>query len=176
MQDLQEDQALFGEEGRILGVTRSTTRTTTIPTAAESGKSGPSDRAEEPPPGVTDDADLEGDGMHGGECYGGQCGTPGMDGPDESGGGGYQDPSANQTFGGSDPAAPPASVEVEVTETQAGQVPVGVDAIEGGLEGMSPARRIRWLKKRRLQVIEQIKKLQILHDRIQEKADSLEEE
>jgi hypothetical protein len=41
---------------------------------------------------------------------------------------------------------------------------------------MSPAKRIKWLKKRRAEIVGQIKKLQILHDRIQEKADQIEEE
>jgi hypothetical protein len=41
---------------------------------------------------------------------------------------------------------------------------------------MRPAKRINWLKKRRAKIIEQIKKLQILHDRIWEKAEQIEEE
>jgi hypothetical protein len=53
---------------------------------------------------------------------------------------------------------------------------MGVDGGEGDLEGMSPAKRIKWLKKRRAEIVGQIKKLQILHDRIQEKADQIEEE
>ena len=182
MQDFQEDQALFGEEGRILSVTRTKTERTEMPTSFQSGKSGTENR-DEGEPGPADDLDADAitdDGAlppaGGEECYGGQCGTPGLDGPDESGGGGaWQDPHSDASIGGSDPDAP-ASVEVEVTSTQEGRVPVGVDAGEADLERMSPAKRVKWLKKRRAQIVEQIKKLQILHDRIQEKAEQIEEE
>jgi len=176
MQDFQEDQALFGEEGRILGVTRSTTTTTKLPGAySEKTDSGSRDEGE---PGPTDDldGDITQDGAappNGEECFGGQCGTPGLD-PDESGGG-WQDPHSDAAIGGSDPSSPP-SVEVEITATQEGQVPVGMDAGEADLEGMSPAKRVKWLKRRRAEIVEQIKKLQILHDRIQEKAEKIEEE
>jgi hypothetical protein len=163
MQDLQEDQALFGEEGRIISVTRTKTDRTEMPTSFQAGKSGDENRhdGEPSPPGPTDD--MDGDladpgeegiagsgGGWGNECYGGQCGTPGLD--------------------------EPATVEVEVTSTQEGQVPMGVDAGEADAVAMSPAKRVKWLKQRRAQIIEQIKKLQILHDRIQEKAEQIEEE
>ncbi len=172
MQDFQKDQVLFGEEGRILGVTRSQTTTTTLP----SGKSGTDDRnggqTEEQPEGwavPTDDLDADGTGPPN-ECYGGQCGTPGLD---ESADGDWADPHADQSVGGSEPSAP---LEVEVTSIQEGRVPMGVDGGEADLEGMSPAGRIKWLRKRRAEIVEQIKKLQILHDRIQEKAERIEEE
>jgi hypothetical protein len=153
MQDFQEDQALFGEEGRILGVTRSKT-----------GESGTENKIEgEPDPSTAepnaDYADSDDDASVGGGfgregCYGGQCGTPGLD-----------------DFG-----EPPAPVKVEVTSIQSGRVPMGVDGGEGEMIGMRPAKRINWLKKRRAKIIEQIKKLQILHDRIWEKAEQIEEE
>jgi hypothetical protein len=161
MQDFQEDQALFGEEGRILSVTR--TKTESAPGLYTDKTDGDGKRHEgEPgPPDPTDDIDADdhadpgedgivGGGAWGNECYGGQCGTPGLD--------------------------EPATVEVEVTSTQEGQVPMGVDAGEGDAVAMSPAKRVKWLKKRRAQIVEQIKKLQILHDRIQEKAEQIEEE
>ena len=179
MQDFQEDQVLFGEEGRILGVTRSKTSTTTLPSGYQNEKSG-ADTRNEGEPGPADD--LDGDFTDGaapptGECYGGQCGTPGLDdGPDESGGGGWQDPHSEASIGGADPSPPSPEVRVEITASQEGQVPVGVDAAEADLESMSPAKRIKWLKQRRAKIIEQIKKLQILHDRIQEKAEQIEEE
>ena len=165
MQDFQEDQALFGEEGRILGVTRSTTTTTTLPagTYADKTDSGTRTEGEQGPPDMptadmddddhadpAEDGAISGGGSWGNECYGGQCGTPGMD---ESG-----------------------TVEVEVTSTQEGRVPMGVEGDEGEAASMSPAKRVKWLKKRRAEIIEQIKKLQILHDRIQEKAEKIEEE
>jgi hypothetical protein len=172
MRDFQEDQVLFGEDGRILSVTRSKTDPTELPIRSPTEKSGT--EGEDPDPqNVTDAADMD-DGMTPpGECYGGQCGTPGLD---ESGGGSWQDPHGDSSMGGSEPAEPPGSVEVEVTSTQEGRVPMGVDGGEGDLEGMSPAKRIKWLKKRRAEIVGQIKKLQILHDRIQEKADQIEEE
>lgn len=152
MQDFQKDQALFGEEGRILGVTRSQTSTTTVPSGFQTGKSGTDDRNEgEPGPA----GDLNADGMAPpGECYGGQCGTPGLDAS----------------------ADPSPLVEVEITSIREGRLPMGVDGGEADLEGMSPARRIKWLKKCRAEIVGQIKKLQILHDRIQEKAEKIEEE
>lgn len=160
MQDFQEDQALFGEEGRILSVTQTKTDRTEVPSTFQADKSGERNEGEPGPPGPTDDMDADhadpgddgaiGGGAWGNECYGGQCGTPGLD---ESG-----------------------TVEVEVTSTQEGRVPMGMEEGEGDAAGMSPAKRVRWLKRRRAEIVEQIKKLQILHDRIQEKAEKIEEE
>jgi len=165
MQDFQEDQALFGEEGRILGVTRSTTTTTTIPAGTNAEKTDSGTRNEGDPAVPAEDMDLgdhadpdDGQAVSGGgwgdECYGGQCGTPGLD----------------------DSTQPPAPVEIAVTSTQEGQVPMGVEAGEGDAVAMSPTRRVKWLQKRRAEIVGQIKKLQILHDRIQEKAEKIEEE
>ena len=163
-------------------MTRTKTDRTEMPTSFQAGKSGNENKTEgEPGPADDLDADaITGDGAApptGEECYGGQCGTPGLDGPDESGGGGaWQDPHSDASLGGSDPSETPASVEVEVTSIQEGRVPMGVGASEADLEGMSPAKRVKWLKKRRAEIVGQIKKLQILHDRIQEKAEQIEEE
>lgn len=58
-------------------------------------------------------------------------------------------------------------------ESRAGQVPVNVDASNSDLGQMNPEKKIQALKLRRRQVVERIKKLQILHDRLREKAESL---
>jgi len=167
MRDFQEDQALFGEEGRILGVTRTKTTTVDVPTRVQNDKdSGYRDEVDPEPPGQPTNS---------GECFGGECGTPGLEGTDD--GAWHGDPDTDASLGGGvEQPATPSSVEVEVTSTQTGQVPMGVDAGEGDAVPMSPAKRIKWLKQRRAKIVERIKKLQILHDRIQEKAEQIEEE
>jgi hypothetical protein len=166
MQDFQEDQALFGEEGRILGMTRTKTTTVDVPTRVQDEKSdGYGDQGNAAPPGEPTNS---------GECFGGECGTPGLEGDD---GAWHGDPDTDASLGGGvEQPATPSSIEVEVTSTQIGQVPMGVDAGEGDAVPMSPAKRIKWLKQRRAKIVERIKKLQILHDRIQEKAEQIEEE
>lgn len=59
-------------------------------------------------------------------------------------------------------------------ETRSGQVAANLDENESDFDRLSPEKQIQVLDRRRRQVVEQIKKLQILHDRLREKAESLE--
>jgi len=151
MRDFVEDHALFGEESRTMTVTKTTSYTPPGDRAHGFNSNEKSDDSDPSPDGLLGDpadADMNYDGTMGGECSGGMCGTP-----DESGGGGPIDP---------------------VTETRQGQMPVGVGENDAGLEQMSPAQRLKVLRRHRLLTIEQIKKFQILQDQILEKVELLQ--
>lgn len=154
MNDFQEDQELFAEDSRFIRATRTTSYST-----EKSGGSGDHDASNDEPAthdGLADDyegGDPDvGSAVPAGECAGGFCGTPG-----ESGGAGAE------------------REMVTITATEAGRLPVGVDA-DAALERLGPADRLRVLGRQRRRLVTQIKKLQILHDQLLEKIDHLRDE
>ncbi|HUU03982.1 MAG TPA: hypothetical protein VM425_21275 [Myxococcota bacterium] len=143
MRDFVADHELFGEESRVLKVTR-----TTAPETGQNTFSGSDTKHGEP--STRDDTDIGYDPAPG-ECADGMCGTP-----DESLGGG--------------------GVAGALIQTEQGSLPMGMDSDAARLEGLSPPQLLKALRDNRSLVVTQIKKLQILQDRIQEKAEILEGE
>jgi len=161
MRDFVRDQALFGEESRILKVSKTSTPDGSNPDYSM-GSENDATKQEGMPPGLDGEGDIVtddyGDPMMGGECSGGMCGTPHGGTPQETGG--------SDRNSGAD----------GVIETVEGHVPMGVDADDSNLDNLNPVTQLKLLRASRCKVIEQIKKLQILHDRIQEKVDVLRDE
>jgi len=140
MRDFVEDHTLFGEESRILQLSRQATSNPNAD-AAVSGEGGRQDFSDSTQ--HEDESNLDP--------------TPDADGA------GF--PGAGDSAGALD-----GTLDIE---TRGGQVPVNLEGADSDLGQMDPQKQIQILKRRRLQVVEQIKKLQILHDRLREKAESL---
>jgi len=91
---------------------------------------------------------------------------PGPSEPQGGAGWGGQDPDNSIPFG----TTPPQVVAEE------GQLPIGTEPVEAGMDKRTPARRLQLLNQFRGQMVEQLKKLQKLYDRLHEKAESLQGE
>ncbi len=120
-------------------------------TITETGPSAFSGNGKHGEPTNRDDTETGYDTAVPGECADGMCGTP-----DESLGGG--------------------GVAGASIQTEQGSLPMGMDSDAARLDGLSPPQLLKALRDNRSLVVTQIKKLQILQDRIQEKAESLQGE
>jgi len=143
LRDFMNDQFLFGEESRTLKLSRSST------TLSETNKEDPV------PSEYTDDlpdtAFILGNGTD-------------TDGPPEGGGWRTDEDGYEPSPGGTNPGG-------GISDVKQGRVPVGVEGSDADLSGMTARRQTKILKQRRFETIQQITKLQLLHDLILEKAE-----
>jgi hypothetical protein len=156
MRDFISDQEMFDEGSRLLVVPRPSGQ------SIESDDSGPSTTA----PDSNDKIDEPEDPSLGG-------GDDGADLDGEPAGAYSDDP--NEGAGWSDPASALADPSDAIGQAGGGSLPVGLDDGADRSAGIETSDDLPTIQRKRTALIERLKKLQILHDRLQEKIEDLSE-
>lgn len=157
MHDFIADQELFSEQSRVLVVPGRESAGTGITPPSDEGK-------------TTND--------HGGECPSSMCGTP-----DEGRPGDWGDQDGDIGYEGADPSAVSgAGIDRDLSSSSPthglseDRVPVGVDSQHDEAADLPAQKRIERLQQQRKQIVEKLKKLQQLNDRLQERIEELANE